>query len=114
MERHDRDDPHNWGTPVDLQELVQVGRVIDKKIDGNGTIHYEDLEGGFYGINADNGEKYLPLYLDDTFKTDGLRINFSAYPASVSTIAMWGTPVRLVTIVRNDGSGLPGYPGRSA
>ncbi|MCX6701025.1 MAG: hypothetical protein NTV68_14095, partial [Methanomicrobiales archaeon] len=107
MERHDRDDPHNWGTPVDLQELVQVGRVIDQRIDGKGIIHYEDLEGGFYGINADSGAKYLPISLDDTFKTDGLRINFSAYPASVSTIAMWGAPVRLVTIVRNDGPGLP-------
>jgi hypothetical protein len=101
LERHDRDDPHNWGTPVDLLELVQVGRVIEQRIEGNGTIHYEDLEGGFYGISADSGERYLPINLNNTFKADGLRVNFSAYPASVSTISMWGTPVRLVTIVRN-------------
>ncbi len=102
LERHDRIDSHNWGTPVDLMELVQVGRVIEQRIDGKGTIHYEALEGGFFGINADNGGKYLPVHLDDTFKTDGLRVNFSAYPASVSTISMWGTPVRLVTIVQTD------------
>jgi hypothetical protein len=99
LERHDLDDPHNWGTPVDLLELVQVGRVIEQRIDANGIIQYEDLEGGFYGILADSGERYLPLNLNDTFKADGLRVNFSAYPASVSTISMWGTPVRLVTIV---------------
>ena len=99
LERHDLNDTHNWGTPVDLLELVQVGRVIEQRIEGNGTIHYEDLEGGFYGIIADNGERYLPVNLDDTFKSDGLRVNFSAYPASVSTISMWGTPVRLVTII---------------
>ena len=61
LERHDREDPHNWGIPVDLLELVQVGRVIEQRIDGNGTIHYEDLEGGFYGIIADNGSQYLPI-----------------------------------------------------
>ncbi len=92
LERHDRDDPHNWGIPVDLLELVQVGRVIEQRIDGKGTIHYEDLEGGFYGILADSGERYLPINLDDTFKTDGLRVKFSAYPASIATISMWGSP----------------------
>ncbi len=107
LERHDRTDSHNWGTPVDLLELVQVGRVIEQRINGNGTIHYEDLEGGFYGIYADGGERYLPINLDDTFKTDGLRVKFSAYPASISTISMWGTPVRLVTIV------VPGKPDTS-
>jgi hypothetical protein len=98
LERHDRDDPHNWGVPVDLLELVQVGRVIEQRIDGKGTIHYEDLEGGFYGIIADNGERYIPINLDDTFKTGGLRVKFSAYPASIATSSMWGTPVRLVKI----------------
>jgi hypothetical protein len=98
LERHDRDDPHNWGIPVDLLELVQVGRVIEQRIDGKGTIHYEDLEGGFYGIHADDGERYLPINLDNAIKTDGVRVKFSAYPARIATISMWGTPVRLVTI----------------
>ena len=90
MERHDRDEPHNWGIPVDLLELVQVGRVIEQRVDGNGTIEYVNLENGFYGISADSGERYLPINLDNTSKTDGLRVNFSAYPANVSTISMWG------------------------
>ena len=107
LERHDREDPHNWGTPVDLLELVQVGRVIEQRIDGNGTIHYEDLEGGFYGIIADNGSQYLPTCLNDTFRVDGQRVNFSAYPASVSTVSMWGTPVRLITIVATGEPDLP-------
>jgi hypothetical protein len=104
LERHDRNDPGNWGTPVDLQELVQVGMVIDQRINANGTIDHEEIENGFYGIIADNGQRYQPLVLNDTYKKEGLRVNFSAYPATVSTIAMWGTPVRLVTI------GLAGEP----
>jgi len=102
MERYDRNDSHNWGTPVDLLELVRVGRVIEQMTEGNGIIHYEDIEGGFYGIIADNGEQYFPVNLDDPFREEGQRVNFSAYPADVSTISMWGTPVRLVTITATD------------
>jgi hypothetical protein len=97
-ERDDRENPHDWGVPVDLLELVQVGRVIEQRIDGNGEIHYNDLEGGFYSITLDGGMRYLPVNLDDTFKTDGLWVNFSAYPANDPGISMWGTPVRLVSI----------------
>jgi hypothetical protein len=103
--RHDRVDPHNWGTPVDLLEIVQVGRVIEQRIEGDGVIHYEDIEGGTYGIISDTGGRYLPLNLDDSFRTAGQRVNFSAYPATVSTISMWGTPVRLVTIIETDVAG---------
>jgi len=107
MERHKRDEPHNWGTPVDLLELVQVGRVIEQRVDGNGTVEYVNLENGFYGIIADNGERYLPINLNNTFIADGLRVNFSAYPANISTISMWGTPVRLITITS---TGEPAQP----
>ena len=107
LERRDREETHNWGIPVDLLELMQVGRVIEQRIDGNGTIHYEDLEGGFYGIIADSGSQYLPTNLNATFRVDGRRVNFSAYPASVSTISMWGTPVRLITIVATGEPDLP-------
>ena len=79
-----------------------MGRVIEQRIDGNGEIHYEDLEGGFYSITLDGGMRYLPVNLDDTFKSDGLWVNFSAYPANAPTISMWGTPVRLVSIAAID------------
>ena len=102
LERNDITDSHNWGIPVDLLELVQVGRVIEQRIEGNGIIHYEDIEGGVFGIIADNGERYSPINLDDSFRKEGQRVNFSAYPSDVSTISMWGTPVRLVTITATD------------
>jgi hypothetical protein len=105
LERNDRTDSHNWGTPVDLLELVQVGRVIDQRINGDGIVHYVDLEGGFYGIITDSGERYHPVNLGNSFRNDGQRVNFSAYPASVSSIAMWGTPVRIVTITATGEAG---------
>ncbi|HVP94677.1 MAG TPA: hypothetical protein VMS89_05830 [Methanoregulaceae archaeon] len=96
--RPDKPGVHAWGIPIDLIELVRVGSVTETRITSNGTIRYIDLENGFFGIYADNGIKYLPVNLNSSLKTDGLRINFSAYPASIPTINMWGNPVRLVSV----------------
>lgn len=63
-----------------------------------GTIQYIDLEGGFFGIVADDGAKYLPINLDEAFQKDGMRVRFEAEPVDVMTIYQWGTPVRLLSI----------------
>ncbi|RLE68274.1 MAG: hypothetical protein DRJ45_08205, partial [Thermoprotei archaeon] len=64
----------------------------------NGTIKYIHLEGGFYGIETEKGEKYLPLNLPDEFKRNGLRIWFKAKPRKVATIHMWGKPIEILEI----------------
>jgi hypothetical protein len=62
----------------------------------SGTVTYQDLEGGFYGIIGDDGEKYDPLDLDSKYRKDGLRVAFEATEArGTATIHMWGTPVNL-------------------
>lgn len=64
-----------------------------------GTIQYIDLEGGFYGIVADNNEHYLPLNLPEVFRVNGLRVRFVAKIRNdVMTIYMWGTPVEILKI----------------
>jgi inhibitor of cysteine peptidase len=62
----------------------------------SGTVSYENLEGGFYGITGDDGKKYEPRNLDDKYQKDGLRVAFDAVVIkdAVST-RMWGTPVNL-------------------
>lgn len=68
-------------------------------ITGTGTVTYIDLEGGFYGIVADDGGHYLPLDLDEAFRQDGLKVRFTLEPAKdVMTIQQWGTPVKVVSI----------------
>ena len=67
-------------------------------ISGNGTIKYIPLEGGFYGIETEKGEKYLPLNLPEEFKEDGLKVWFKAKPKKDKTIQMWGTPVEILEI----------------
>ncbi len=66
---------------------------------GTGSIEFVNLEGGFYGIVADDDSKYLPLNLPAEFQNDGLRVSFELHVAKdTTTIQQWGIPVRIVRI----------------
>lgn len=68
---------------------------------GTGTIVYQDLEGGFYGLIADaDSARYNPINLEASFQEDGLRVRFEGRPADVMTVQMWGTPLELTRIER--------------
>ncbi|HTY53164.1 MAG TPA: protease inhibitor I42 family protein [Methanomicrobiales archaeon] len=71
----------------------------------SGTVVYQDLEGGFYGIVGDDGKQYDPLNLDAKFRKDGLRVAFDATAVQgIATTHMWGTPVNL-----SDVDEIPGF-----
>ena len=73
-------------------------------VSGVGTITFFDLEGGFYGLVADDGAKYDPLNLDAAFRQDGLRVRFRAQlRTGVMTIRQWGKPVEIQEMSRLDG-----------
>lgn len=86
-----------WGTPIEIAAIEQTdgGEIVT----GNGTVTYVDLEGGFYGIVADDGSQYLPANLSEEFAVDGKRVSFTAaVQQDVVTIQMWGTPVEILSI----------------
>jgi len=86
-----------WGTPVRVVSLEPIGAA--GKISGNGTVTYIDLEGGFYGIVTDDGNKYLPLDLEENLKVNGTRVAFDAeVREDTVTIQQWGTPVEITAI----------------
>ena len=66
-----------------------------------GTVRYLDLEGGFYGIEADHGTKLDPVNLPEDFRQDGVRVavRVEELKDRVST-HMWGTLVRIMEIKR--------------
>ena len=69
------------------------------EVSGIGTIHYIDLEGGFYGIVSDAGEQYLPVNLAEELKVDGTAVTFKGVPEEGGvTMYMWGTPIRITEI----------------
>ncbi len=67
-------------------------------ISTSGTVRFQEMEGGFWGIIADDGRKFDPMGLDKKFQKDGLRVRFDAEPDTdrMST-HMWGT---IITVVR--------------
>ena len=89
-----------WGRPVKLIDIQPV----TESITGTGTVTYIELEGGFFGIITESGERYLPLNLPDEYALEGLFVDFTARIAEESaTIAMWGTPVHLLSIALSGG-----------
>ena len=72
----------------------------DGTIKGTGTIRYVDLEGGFYGLVAEDGAKYDPTPLPDSLQVDGLSVRFRVKEKDVMTTRMWGTPVEVVEVER--------------
>lgn len=71
-------------------------------VSGTGTIVYQNLEGGFYGIVGDDGANYLPLNLPDEFAQDNLSVTFTGIvQRDVATIQQWGTPFELIEISSN-------------
>lgn len=74
---------------------------------GTGTIVYNDFEGGFYGIIADDGFGFFrnldPINLPDEFKEEDLRVRFKVgmLYGQVS-FHMWGISVKLLEIEKID------------
>lgn len=69
-----------------------------------GTVVYQNIEGGFWGIRGDDNVEYLPVNgLPREVRHDGMRITFEAEPASGMSLMMWGKPVnvRRVEEIRN-------------
>jgi len=71
------------------------------RLSGTGTVRYVTLEGGFYGIFADDGTHLDPANLSPEFQQDGLRVRYDAQvkPDAVS-IHMWGQSVVVISIHR--------------
>ena len=86
-----------WGTPVAIRAIEPICGA--RLFAGSGSITYIDLEGGFYGIVADDGERYLPLNLDEAWLVDGMNVSFAARVAEDAvTIQMWGAPIEIIAI----------------
>jgi hypothetical protein len=64
-----------------------------------GTITHVPLSGGFWGITADNGQKFRPVHaLAQEFQQEGLTVEAIVEPAQVFSIFMWGTDVEITSI----------------
>ena len=87
-----------------LTGIVLSGGCIKEnksEIDGTGTVRFNPIEGGFYGIVGDNGENYDPINLGKEFQVDGLRVRFEAKKRDdLTSFHMWGKLIEIIKIDR--------------
>lgn len=60
-----------------------------------GMITYLSMEGGFYGIITDNGDRYLPENLHTEFQRDSLRVYFEGVVTDRPSTQQWGRTIAL-------------------
>ena len=73
-----------------------------------GTVVFIDLEGGFWGIMADDGHRYDPGKLANDFRKEGLRVQMQGrVRTGAVSLRMWGQPIEVLSIKRLDGGALP-------
>ena len=80
-----------------------------------GTISFQELEGGFWGIIGSDGNKYVPIEpLPDNIRVDGLAVQADVEPVHMLGTTMWGK----TTMSRNGRTGrvlvsdmMPTFPG---
>lgn len=86
------------GTIVKLDTAEPVYHAGTVEI--TGTVHYQGLEGGFWGITGDNGQNYEPLNLPDELKQAGIKVRlYVRIRKDIATVRMWGIPVQIVGYV---------------
>ena len=79
--------------------LLLFNGCIKASLEDTGTVKYVNLEGGFYGIVSDNGQKLDPVNLKDEFKKDGLRVKFVySLKKAGANIHQWGKIVEILSI----------------
>ncbi len=65
-----------------------------------GTVVRKRIEGGFFAIEGDDGKKYNPINLAESFRKDGLKVQVTArLRMDVMSIHMHGAIIEIVEIV---------------
>jgi len=66
-----------------------------------GRIKRFSYEGGFYGIEGDDGKVYKPLRMEYSFQVEGLRVKVKARLIEGELLTHgWGTPIEILEIKR--------------
>ncbi|MDX1797625.1 MAG: hypothetical protein R3255_03155 [Candidatus Lokiarchaeia archaeon] len=91
------------GVSIPLLVIGQTRSSITSPQDlvyGTGTIKFVSLEGSFFGIVSDDGNRYDPVNLPPKFESDGLRVLFAGEILDLFSIHMWGRIIRIIFIHR--------------
>ena len=98
---HHKKSQKNTFPKVNIVKQLPTNELDKNKVKLNmiatqGTIRYFDLEGGFYGIVTQQGQKLLPLNLSKAYQQDGAVVKVKGeLQQGMMTIQQWGTPFKI-------------------
>jgi hypothetical protein len=82
--------------------VLTAGMAAAEPVSFIGTVTYVTVEGGFWGIVADDGKNYDPRNLPTDFKQEGLKVQVEAITKDMMSIHMWGTIIDITNIRKTD------------
>ena len=69
-----------------------------KTVNIKGKARYIGLEGGFWGIEGDDGSKYTPINMPEQLKSEGANVRVRAHILhGAVSLSMWGDAIRIVS-----------------
>ena len=72
--------------PADIIEII-------------GTVRYKEIEGGFHAIDANDGKKYDPINLPESYRKDGLMVRVTArIKTDMMNLRMYGQIIEIIDI----------------
>ena len=70
-----------------------------RAVSGKATVTHVTIEGGFYGLVTDTGERLLPIQMSSEFRQNGLRVRYDgAADDNQISVYQWGTLTKLTSI----------------
>ncbi len=86
-------------TPAHTADQPAQEKTRQGMIEFTGTVVYVPIEGGFYGIVAEDGTQYDPKNLPGNMMRDGLKVRVQAQPVHGAVgFHMWGQIVEIINI----------------
>lgn len=100
--------PHRAPPPRVAPEQATVGPSQDAAQTVRGRLTLSDLEGGFWGIITDSGERLRVVGAAGTDWRDGARVvaRVKRLPVGPS-LQMWGEPVEILSLQQDEGLPTP-------
>lgn len=84
-------------TKLELQSNSEIKQQALKMITLRGTVKYKNLEGGFWGLDGDDGKKYMPSGLSKALLVDGLVIEVTGtIEEDVMTFQQYGKTLKII------------------
>jgi hypothetical protein len=86
--------PQQTKTPA-----INKGALKEGMMTVTGRLEFMSIEGGFFGIVTDQGQKLLPLNLKPEYHQHGMRLEVTGkIETDIMTIQQWGTPFTISSL----------------